>query len=163
MIVVAIIGTLAAIAIPAFGRYIRRARTAEAAGTLSKLWAGSVTYFNTDRANVLGNPMAKQFPASVDNVPGQSCGCQASGRCPGGGTEWQHATWVGLSFALPDPFVYKPKYTSAGTGPQSTFIAEAIGDVDCNSVLSTFRRAGGVDVSGDVTGGRVPTVVNELE
>ena len=38
MIVVAIIGVLAAIAIPAFSRYVRKARTAEAVGTLANLW-----------------------------------------------------------------------------------------------------------------------------
>jgi hypothetical protein len=163
MIVVAIIGVLAAIAIPAFGRYVRKARTAEAAGTLSKLWAGSVTYFNTDHANVAGNPTARQFPPSVDNVPGAACGCQAGGRCPGGGVEWRHATWIGLSFALPDPFVYKPRYVSTGSGATSTFSAETSGDVDCNGVTSSFRRAGGVDGSGDVTGARAPVVTNELE
>lgn len=163
MIVVAIIGVLAAIAIPAFSRYVRKARTAEAAGTLSKLWAGSVTYFNTDRSNVAGNPTARQFPPTVDNVPGAACGCQNSGRCPGGGGEWQDPTWVGLSFALPDPFVYKPKYTSTGTGQTATFIAEATGDVDCNGILSDFSRAGGVTGDGEVTGARAPVVINELE
>jgi len=163
MIVVAIIGVLAAIAIPAFSRYMRRARTTEAAGHLSKMWAGSVTYFNTDRANVLGNPTNRQFPPSIDNVPGAACGCQTGGRCPGGGAEWQQASWIGLSFAMPDPFIYKPKYTSAGTGNASTFVAEATGDVDCDGVLSDFKRPGGVDASGEVTGSRAPIVTDELE
>jgi hypothetical protein len=163
MIVVAIIGVLASIAIPAFSRYMRRARTTEAAGHLSKMWAGSVTYFNTDRANMLGNPAAKQFPPSVDNVPGAACGCQAGGRCPGGGAEWQDASWTGLSFALPDPFIYTPRYSSAGSGATSTFTAEAVGDVDCDGVTSNFKRPGGVDPSGEVTGSRAPIVTDELE
>ena len=160
---VAILGVLAAVAIPAFSRYIRRSRTAEAAGHVSKLWAGSVVYFNTDRANALGNPTARQFPSSVSNVPGAHCGCQASGRCPGGGPEWQHASWIGLSFSLPDPFSYKPQYSSAGTGSTSTFVAEAVGDLDCDGLTSHFTRLGAVDGAGEVTGGHAPVVVNELE
>ena len=96
MIVVAIIGILAAVAIPAFSKYIKRSKTAEAAGQLNKMWAGSVTYFETDHVDANGASLPKQFPATVNNVPGQECACQASGKCPGGGAEWQHASWVAL-------------------------------------------------------------------
>jgi prepilin-type N-terminal cleavage/methylation domain-containing protein len=43
MIVVAIIGILAAIALPSFSKYVRRARTTEALSHLAKEWSGSLT------------------------------------------------------------------------------------------------------------------------
>jgi prepilin-type N-terminal cleavage/methylation domain-containing protein len=163
MIVVAIIGILAAVAIPAFTKYIKRAKTAEAAGHLNKMWAGSVSYFEADHTDANGVARLKQFPASVANVPGLDCACQANGKCPGGGTEWQNTSWVALGFSLPDPFLYKPKYTSAGTGAASTFTAEATGDLDCNGVTSNFKRVGAIDANGDVSGSRSAIVTNELE
>jgi type IV pilus assembly protein PilA len=163
MIVVAIIGILAAVAIPAFSKYIKRAKTAEAAGHLNKMWAGSVSYFMADHVDAAGVPLPKQFPATVANVPGLECACQATGKCPGGGAEWQNASWVALSFSLPDPFLYKPKYTSAGINAASTFTAEVTGDLDCNGVTSDFKRLGAIDANGDVSGSRSPIVVNELE
>src|SRR5216110_2980158 len=93
MIVVAIIGILAAVAIPAFSKYIKRSKTAEAAGHLNKMWAGSVTYYETDHTDAAGASLPRQFPASVNNIPGTDCSCQATGKCPGGGTEWTNASW----------------------------------------------------------------------
>jgi len=164
MIVVAIIGILAAVAIPAFSKYIKRAKTAEAANHLNKMWAGSVTYYETDHVDAAGNAVAKQFPATyAADIAGGECACQATGKCPGGGNEWKNASWVALSFSIPDPFLYRPKYTSNGTLNAATFTAEAIGDLDCNGTLSNFKRLGAIDANGDVTGSKAPIVTNELE
>ena len=62
MIVVAIIGILAAVAIPAFSRYIKKSRTTEAYGHLNKIYAGAVTYYETDRVNWDGEPQPSNFP-----------------------------------------------------------------------------------------------------
>src|SRR5689334_16508553 len=50
MIVVAILGILAALAIPAFIGYVRRSKTAEATGNLNSLFKSAASYFNQERA-----------------------------------------------------------------------------------------------------------------
>lgn len=169
MIVVAIIGILAAVAIPAFSKYVKRSRTAEAVGHLNKMWAGSVTYYETDHMDAAGNPIAKQFPGlttgpgKIPDELGTECGCQTTGKCPGGSVVFQQPGWVGLQFSLPDPHLYMPHYTSAGTNATATFIANASGDLDCNTKKASFTRNGAIDGNGDVTGSRAPIITNELE
>ena len=166
MIVVAIIGILAAVAIPAFSKYIKRSRTAEAVGHLNKMWAGSVTYYSTDHTDANGNPVAKQFPSlgkAATLEAAKECGCLDTGKCPGGAVAWQAPEWVALQFSIPDPHLYMPRYTSAGINNAATFTAEVTGDLDCNGVTSDFKRLGALDGNGDVSGSRAPIITNELE
>jgi Tfp pilus assembly major pilin PilA len=54
MIVVAIIGILAAIAIPAFIKYIKRSKASEANGIVKKMQDGAKGYFESDQAGTGG-------------------------------------------------------------------------------------------------------------
>jgi prepilin-type N-terminal cleavage/methylation domain-containing protein len=173
MIVVAIIGILAAVAIPAFTRYVKKSRTAEATQHLNKIWQGALAYYESDHmaaGAAVGqvNILPKQFPAGGAAAAAESataCGCQQGGRCAGNAAVWNtDAQWAALNFSLPDPHNYMPGYTGAGTGTASTFIGTAVGDLDCDATYATFQRQGRVDpVSGDVTGQNQPIVTNELE
>ena len=165
MIVVAIIGILAAVAIPAFSRYVKKSRTTEAYGHLNKMYAGSVVYYETDRVNWDGEPQPKKFPSRTDDGNTEECGCQVGGRCPGGQEKWSTSpTWTALNFAIPDPYNYRPLYLSYGVATEAEFRGEATGDLDCDGLRSRFRRRGWIDANtGDVTGARQAQVINELE
>jgi type IV pilus assembly protein PilA len=172
MIVVAIIGILAAIAIPAFSRYVKKARTAEAAGHLNKMWAGSVAYYESDhmtQTHTGATMLSRTFPATDNSaygggVTGAACCGGAGDKCPGNDTRFEGATWVALNFSIPDPHNYHPSYLNGGgIGNAATFTATASGDLDCDGTIATFTRLGGIGPTGDVVGGGAPTVVHELE
>ena len=166
MIVVAIIGILAAVAIPAFTRYVKKSRTTEAVGHLNKEWSGSLTYYETDHVLAGGVPLAKQFPgpSAVTANGNVACGCSTGGRCAGGDSTWgTDAVWLALHFSLPDPHNYLPAYVSDATGSSANFTAIATGDLNCNSTYSSFTRQGSINTNGDVTGSYQPLITNELE
>lgn len=156
MIVVAIIGILAAVAIPAFMKYIRRSKTAEATLNLRKLFDSSVSYYASEHASRAGAILDKQFPLGDGSLE------PAGTACVGGDTQkhtpnqarWSVAgsAWQALNFGIDDPFLYQYGYTSAGVNNESAFTAQAIGDLDCDNVLSTFERVGSVQ-NGNVGGG----------
>jgi len=165
MIVVAIIGILAAVAIPSFMKYIRRSKTTEASMNVRKLYDSSVTYFEAEHTTSLGNPIPKQFPTPVTTaVPGVATCCgSAGGKCQPNNAYWTAPTWAALNFSVDDPFYFSYAYASSGTDTGAKFIAGAYGDLNCDTVTSTFERTGSVDAQFNVTGGSGLFVVNDIE
>ena len=165
MIVVAIIGILAALAIPSFGRYVKKARTAEAAGHLNKEWAGSLTYYETDHMASGGLALPKQFPGHTAAWASDiECACQTGQRCVAGNPVWANdGVWLALGFSLPDTHHYMPGYTGSGAGTNAQFTAYAKGDLNCNGTLAEFVRVGSINSVGNPVGNYQPIVINELE
>jgi len=159
MIVVVILGVLAAVAVPAFLKYIRRAKTAEAEEKLSALYRSSVAYFTQEQVDrgVAATGRARQFPTSAGPTPGACtvCGAQANGRCASNPAGWDSVpTWQTLDFAITDPHYFVYAYQSSGSGTTSQFTARASGDLDADSVCSTFERAGVSTTDFNVQGSR---------
>ena len=160
MIVVAIIGILAAVAIPAFVKYIRKSKSAEAGQNLSKIVQGGVVYFDVDHADSAGNVLPKCFVNGgaagtyVDSNATPTVGCCPQ-KCLPSADYWNHATnvhgsgWKALAFSISDPHYYTYRYVgtccaAGGSCDASVFTAVAHGDLNCDSTRSEFRRIGAV-------------------
>src|SRR5438128_11860312 len=79
MIVVAIIGILAAVAIPAFMKYIRRSKTTEATMNIRKLYDSTVSYHAAEHAASDGSILNRQFPAAQAATPTVNACCAQAG------------------------------------------------------------------------------------
>lgn len=156
---VAVAGILAAVAIPAFMKYQRRSQTAEATMNVRKIFDNAVAAYDLSDYTPGGTPQPRRFPPTVALTPARSpCELGVDQLVPGPDT-WSHPTWQALDFALTEPHHYRYEFISEGEGPDARFTVRAIGDLDCDGVLSTFERSARVD---DDTGAKVYTN-NELE
>jgi type II secretory pathway pseudopilin PulG len=153
MIVVAIVGILAAIAIPTMARYIKRSKATEPLMNLRKMYDASAMYFAGERSGATGTIVAKQFPDTQVATPANgTCCVSPGGKCAPNNFYWQTGPWQALHFAVDDPFWYSYEYTSSGSDATATFRADAHGDLDCNTVYSTYERSGSVDARLNVVG-----------
>jgi type IV pilus assembly protein PilA len=157
MIVVAIIGVLAAVAIPAFMKYIRKSKTTEAVENVKKIYEGARSYY-MEESNARGSivPIAKQFPDDGDTplTPSTACCGGAGDKCDPAGavTQWDTSGWSALKFSMDDPHYFQYVYEATGTDTTAEFSARALGDLDCDSVLSTFEMVGKATADRSVTG-----------
>jgi len=173
MIVVAIIGILAAIAIPSFMRYLKTSKTAEVPDNLKAIYDGAVSYYENPRNHMdpaTGDPVDPDFPASHDLTPSISCcnGSVAQKCVPDNSstsstkydpTVWNDETWRKLRFEMRDPHLFQYQFYRTD---KDHFTAAAEGDLDCDSTKSRYYRKGTV-VNGQVKGSAEIIAVNDGE
>ena len=165
MIVVAIIGILAAVAIPSFIKYLRRSKTSEALMNLRKMYDGAVAYYVADHSNVTGAAIDRQFPVSAPYVPSLSVLSTdqlAGQRYQSSPADWKQGGWTGLEFFISDAQIFAYTFVSSGvsTGSKASMIAN--GDQNGNKVYSTFERDMVGTLEG-VQGGIAMYTANETE
>ncbi|HEY6039706.1 MAG TPA: prepilin-type N-terminal cleavage/methylation domain-containing protein [Kofleriaceae bacterium] len=139
MIVVAIIGILSAVAIPAFIEYMKRGKTTEANLNLNKIGKAS------KRIKGEIGTYALETGAMLPHASGTCCGDSGGGtsvtnKCtPSPNSFTSDAGWNHLEFSVDEPSLYNYSYVPAGgTG----FTAYAVGDLDCDSSQATFTMIG---------------------
>jgi type IV pilus assembly protein PilA len=156
MIVVAIIGVLAAVAIPAFIKYLRRSKSVEALSSIAKIYTAESTYFSQDRADRNGLSLAKAFRGTAVSLTTPNSTKQVG--------SWTTADgWNDLGFSIDSPGYYQYQVTSVATGTLASFTADAFGDLDGDTTISTFERVASVDPNDFVIGGAALYVVNDTE
>jgi type IV pilus assembly protein PilA len=173
MIVVAIIGILAAIAIPAFVNYARRAKTSEAGSNLALLFTGAASYYQSEHWAQRAVTRAASTASTACTV---SAVCSTNAVTGAAGLSKQTvdfsaaamAPFTAINFNLADPIYYQycinGSTDSCGhSAGQSLYSFDAVGNLDGDATLSTFEMSAGADPQNDMY--RTPGlyVINELE
>jgi type IV pilus assembly protein PilA len=169
MIVVAIIGILAAVAIPAFLDYIKKSKTSEASLNLNKIGKNLKTQFDSDNAfpGATGALAPTNASAGGNNccggtgTPVNGTAGPVNNKCSAKPNEFSVGGWQQLEFSVNEPSQYQYSYAPGGTtvGSAATAEAYAIGDLDCNSVSSTWTLQATAISSGNTVTGAATTLV----
>ena len=162
MIVVAILGILAAVAIPAFINYMRRAKTSEAKVNLKTMAEGAITYFDSEGAAGITH----YLPDGTATTPSAiSAGTKNVLNDTLLNSFRSNTSFSALGFAPNDSFYYSYSWSATcenslcGTGAKAS--CSAYGNLDGDAVLSTFVRPLTLRVGQLVAAGF--SVTNELE
>jgi type IV pilus assembly protein PilA len=134
MIVVAIIGILAAVAIPAFMDYMKRSKKTEAALQLNKIGKNAKRVYSETSAYVAGT--ATRLPTRPGS--GGCCGGPNNHCAPVPAAFAAEATWKQLDFQIDEPSLFVYDYT----GTAAVFTATATGDLDCDNTEIVYTLTG---------------------
>ncbi len=144
MVVVAILGILSALAIPAFLEYMKRARATEAGEQLSAIGKKQKNLYAENSSFTIGT--SALLPTGGGG-PGANCCNGRNNKCSAQPAAFvADSTWGsrGMNFAIGEDTLYQ--YSYAGTNGTS-FTAYAIGDTDCDGTSATFTLKGTLDIT----------------
>lgn len=158
MIVVAIVGILAVLAIYGVRKYLANAKTAEATNTLGQIGKSQAGVFEQEsmagtvlapggtagfsRSLCLGNE--GPIPATT-KIQGQKYQSAVSDWNAGCGA---NTGFCCLKFSMDQPQYYAYSWTGVMSGVQGAFTAQANGDLNGDTILSTFQLLGSVNANG---------------
>jgi prepilin-type N-terminal cleavage/methylation domain-containing protein len=165
MIVVSILGILAAIAIPAFTAYVARAKTSEASANLNQMFQGTASYYSGDLSR-------KGIGSTVTGY----CTIGNAGPSPTTPTAAKtkfvaDSNFRAINFFISDYVYFSYGISAGGTtsvcghgrNTNAIYTYYANGDLDGDSTLSTFEMAAGSDDSNTLYHGRGLYIAKELE
>jgi len=152
MIVVAIIGVLAALAIYGVKKYLTSAKSAEARAAVGRMAKDGANHFNmeTMQGTTLGLGSAAAPSSAIcisaeDPVPAAESSIKGQ-KWQSSPANWDVAGWSCLKFSMDQPQYFQYNYTTSDDAALSaagtTFSAVARGDLDGDEDLSTFSMQG---------------------
>jgi prepilin-type N-terminal cleavage/methylation domain-containing protein len=144
LVVVAIIGILAAVAIPVFRVYITRSKAAEAANVLQGIRQAEEDFYGefrryTDPLDYMPDACANQSRDARPWVMGLGHPWLELGFAPDGPTYYSYQVLTSYAGGVFDGSAGPPDIGTDWTGPNRPwFVAQACGDLDLNNVRANF-------------------------
>jgi type II secretion system protein G len=140
MVVVAIVGVLASLAIPKFLEYMKKAKRTEAEVHLVAISKAADSSF-------IENAF---YPQGIQaSSPAVACCQQANKMCAVDANDWNGVPmWDELGFEMTQPFRFQYDYSSAAP---NAYEAHAIGDLDCDGIAVAFTMSGDASTGAPVS------------
>jgi len=165
MIVVAVLGMLAAVAIPSFASYLRRAKTVEATEQLGNMFNAAAVFYARERLST-PSTMSSEIHCIVGTVD--------DGKTPSSykqvGTytadSWRGGTGIGFSVASPAYYAYSIVSGGPSCGHSAgteLYLFRARGDLDDDSNFSLFELAAGSSADNELYRAPGFYILNETE
>lgn len=175
MIVVVIIGILAALAIYGVQKYVSNSKSAEARQILGRISKDALISFEGENQvyavlsfnktagisrRLCGNA-TKKIPTDAKNIKAKKYQ-PAPAEFRAGNA---NIGWACLKTQVTTPIYYQYQYSATAANPAvagDAFLANAYGDLDGDDTLSTFQLGGSVKQSGSDLALVLATTVNEI-
>jgi type II secretory pathway pseudopilin PulG len=134
-----LLGILAAVAIPSFMSYQKKSKQGEAPENLEQIYRAARVYYDVN----------SELPQGwVGPTPDIGECCTNGGKCAPQPRLWQEPLWRDLDFEVYRSHYYSYEYKGTPEG----FTIRAVGDLDCDSILSTYELTGSL-VGGELVKG----------
>lgn len=163
MIVVALVGILASLAIYGVRKYVANAKTAEARNSLGQIGKDASTAFEKGTTagivltqggaapvmRALCTTASPTVPAAAASISGHKYQSSQAAGVDWGAQQATNGGFACLKFAMQEPQYYMYSYTSDSTAATqgNTFTAAAYGDLNGDHIYSTFQLFGTIDSS----------------
>ncbi len=139
MVPVAGIGMLAAVVIPKFLDYMKASKRSEAELNLNAISKAAMAEYYENSTFPIG---------AAELSPAAPC-CEGPGRkCPVQPAAWNGVpAWDALGFEMTEPHFFQYSYRGDGR----SYVATAVGDLDCDGNTVTYTLTGAIDAAGNPT------------